>query len=52
VKTSTPPRYATTWADVTKGIVSSLEGNVYITIDLDVFDPGIMPAVVTPERED
>lgn len=36
-------------ADVTKGIVSSLEGNVYITVDLDVFDPGIMPAVVTPE---
>jgi agmatinase len=36
-------------ADVTKGIVSSLGGNVYITIDLDVFDPGIMPAVVTPE---
>ncbi len=36
-------------ADVTKGIVSSLDGNVYITIDLDVFDPGIMPAVVTPE---
>lgn len=36
-------------ADVTKGLVSSLEGNVYITIDLDVFDPGIMPAVVTPE---
>jgi agmatinase len=36
-------------ADVTKGIVSSLGRNVYITIDLDVFDPGIMPAVVTPE---
>jgi len=36
-------------ADVTKGIVSSLSGNVYITIDLDVFDPGIMPSVVTPE---
>ncbi len=36
-------------ADVTKGIVSSIRGNVYITIDLDVFDPGIMPAVVTPE---
>lgn len=35
--------------DVTKGIVSSLSGNVYITIDLDVFDPGIMPSVVTPE---
>jgi N1-aminopropylagmatine ureohydrolase len=36
-------------SEVTKGIVSSLEGNVYITVDLDVFDPGIMPAVVTPE---
>ena len=35
--------------DVTKGIVSNLTGNVYITIDLDVFDPGIMPAVGTPE---
>ena len=36
-------------ADVTRGIVSSLTGNVYISIDLDVFDPGIMPAVGTPE---
>ena len=35
--------------DVTKGIVSSLTDNVYITMDLDVFDPGIMPAVGTPE---
>jgi len=35
--------------EVTKGIVSNLSGNVYITIDLDVFDPGIMPSVVTPE---
>ncbi|MEK6779004.1 MAG: agmatinase, partial [Candidatus Deferrimicrobiota bacterium] len=35
--------------DVTKGIVSNLTGNVYITMDLDVFDPGIMPAVGTPE---
>ncbi len=35
--------------DVTRGIVSSLTGNVYISIDLDVFDPGIMPAVGTPE---
>ncbi len=34
---------------VTKGITSNLSGNVYITIDLDVFDPGIMPAVGTPE---
>jgi agmatinase len=36
-------------AEVTKGVVSSLQGNVYITIDLDVFDPGVMPAVATPE---
>jgi len=36
-------------ADVTRGIVSSLSGNVYISIDLDCFDPGIMPAVGTPE---
>jgi len=35
--------------DVTKGIVSSLSGNVYVTIDLDAFDPGIMPSVGTPE---
>jgi agmatinase len=35
--------------DVTKGIVSSLSGDVYVTIDLDAFDPGIMPAVGTPE---
>jgi agmatinase len=36
-------------ADVTKGIISNLSGHIYITIDLDVFDPGIMPAVGTPE---
>lgn len=36
-------------ADVTRGVMSSLSGNVYISIDLDVFDPGIMPAVGTPE---
>jgi len=36
-------------ADVTRGIVSTLTGDVYISIDLDVFDPGIMPAVGTPE---
>ncbi len=36
-------------ADVTRGIVSNLSGSVYISIDLDVFDPGIMPAVGTPE---
>lgn len=30
-------------------IVSSLSGNVYVTVDLDVFDPSVMPAVGTPE---
>jgi agmatinase len=28
---------------------ASLKDDVYVTIDLDVFDPGIMPAVGTPE---
>jgi len=30
-------------------IVSSLSGDVYVTIDVDVLDPSIMPAVGTPE---
>lgn len=30
-------------------ICSSLTENVYVTIDLDVFDPSIMPSVGTPE---
>jgi N1-aminopropylagmatine ureohydrolase len=29
--------------------VELLTGNVYVTIDLDVFDPSIMPATGTPE---
>ncbi|MEM5872169.1 MAG: agmatinase, partial [Candidatus Aenigmatarchaeota archaeon] len=32
-----------------KEAVNSLTKNVYITIDLDVFDPSIMPSVGTPE---
>ncbi|MDD5312944.1 MAG: agmatinase [Dehalococcoidia bacterium] len=32
-----------------KEIVNSLSDNVYISIDMDVFDPSIMPAVGTPE---
>ena len=32
-----------------KAIVSQLSDDVYITIDLDVFDPSIMAAVGTPE---
>ncbi|MCX5807690.1 MAG: agmatinase [Proteobacteria bacterium] len=30
-------------------VISLLTDNVYITIDLDVFDPGIMPSTGTPE---
>ncbi len=29
--------------------ISKLNENVYITIDLDVFDPGVMPSTGTPE---
>lgn len=29
--------------------IDNLKGNVYITIDLDVFDPSIMPSTGTPE---
>ena len=30
-------------------VIKKLSENVYITIDLDVFDPGIMPSTGTPE---
>lgn len=33
----------------TERIVSALSKDVYVTIDVDVFDPSIMPAVGTPE---
>jgi len=36
----------TDWIDT---VISLLEGDVYITIDLDVFDPSIMPSTGTPE---
>jgi agmatinase len=32
-----------------KKVLTSLKGNVYVTIDLDVFDPSIMPSTGTPE---
>lgn len=34
------------WED---NVTNSLTENVYVTIDLDVFDPSLMPAVGTPE---
>jgi len=36
-------------ANVTHKILKALTQNVYITIDLDVFDPSIMPSTGTPE---
>jgi agmatinase len=36
-------------ADWIKKVISKLSDNVYITIDLDVFDPSIMPSTGTPE---
>ncbi|HXZ30444.1 MAG TPA: agmatinase [Dehalococcoidia bacterium] len=35
----------------TKPIVDSLSEDVYVTIDVDVLDPSIMPAVGTPEPD-
>lgn len=49
VKTYFASEVKSNLGDVTKGIVGDLSGNVYVTIDLDVFDTGIMPAVGTPE---
>jgi len=36
-------------ADCVRQIADSLSENVYVSIDADVFDPSIMPAVGTPE---
>ena len=36
-------------SDWQEKVVSQLLPHVYITIDLDVFDPGVMPSVGTPE---
>lgn len=35
--------------DWIKKVISNLSDNVYITIDLDVFDPSVMPSTGTPE---
>jgi agmatinase len=39
-----PDQYA--WHDA---VIGSLRENVYLTVDCDFFDPGLMPAVGTPE---
>ncbi len=38
-------------SDWKKKVVESLAGNVYITFDVDYFDPSIMPSTGTPEPE-
>jgi agmatinase len=46
------PFYISTPSSVltsTESIIASLSDNVYVSIDLDVFDPSVMPAVGTPE---
>ena len=46
------PFYISTPSSVltsTESIIASLSDNVYVSIDLDVFDPSVMPAVSTPE---
>ena len=44
------PFYAEDWGpDLAAKVVHNLSQEVYITIDLDVFDPSIMSAVGTPE---
>ena len=35
-----------TWVDAS---IEQMSDNIYLTIDLDVFDPGIMPSTGTPE---
>lgn len=45
------PFYMSTPSSVsasTESIIASLSDNVYVSIDMDVFDPSIMPAVGTP----
>jgi agmatinase len=37
------------WADLVDRVVDELSENVYISIDADVFDPSLMPAVGSPE---
>jgi agmatinase len=39
-------RKSRTWI---KNVIKKLSDNVYITVDLDVFDPSIMPSTGTPE---
>lgn len=40
---------ATAPRDLAEHVVRGLAPNVYISVDMDVFDPSIMPAVGTPE---
>lgn len=37
------------WAGTTSDILENLQENVYLTFDVDAFDPSIMPSTGTPE---
>lgn len=48
--TGITPFYAHLWDEETPGrIVAALSPQVYVSVDLDVLDPALMPAVGTPE---
>jgi agmatinase len=51
VQNNMHPFFATPSSDLAspEDIIALLSDNVYVTIDLDVFDPSIVPAVGTPE---
>lgn len=44
-----PPRRGGTREEVIEQALGKLRDPVYVTVDLDVFDPALMPAVGTPE---
>lgn len=45
------PAEALNESGAVRQVLSALSPTVYVTIDLDVFDPSIMPAVATPEPD-
>jgi agmatinase len=49
MKVITPRMLRDDWLGCLKNITGGLSGNVYMTIDIDVFDPSFAPATGTPE---
>jgi agmatinase len=44
-----PPEQTPDWGNWIDRVVGQLSEKVYVTIDLDVFDPAVMPSTGTPE---